>query len=478
MARTVLYVGDYFPGGLVEEVAFRSKRSLLDCDVAVFEPPSEIVGSREYKGKTALDETESFRFKESCNHWKGEISEALAAGKTVIVFLEPFRDFFVDTGEKTYSGSGRNQKTTTLVEPYDNYRWLPVPLADRTPATGTAIKPGRDLGVLRDYWTKFGEQLTYNLYFNGSAVDAMLVTKTGDKAVAGVWRSPHGGGVVLLPPIDRDWDALVAEDPETGDEVWNSEGDKAGHTLLDVLLGIDSALRGLESATAPPDWAETDRYSLARERELRAEIVEISTQIEALREKSTRKHGEAIEAAGLRGLLYASGKELERAIIVALQTLGFEATGFDNGESEFDIVFKSAEGRFLGEAEGKDAKAVNVDKLRQLEMNIQEDFELGTVTDYATGVLFGNAFRLADPADRDPEFFTAKCLTGAKRSGVVLVRTLDLFAPARFVAENPKSKTYAKSVRSAIAKSKGAVARIPQPPASNLEIEDALADAD
>lgn len=478
MARAVLYVGDYFPGGLVEETAFRSKRSLLDCDVAVLEPPSEVFGSREYQGKTALDEAESFRFKESCNHWKGEISEALVAGKTIIIFLEPYRDFFIDTGQRTYSGTGRNQKTTTLVEPYDNYRWLPVPMADRTSASGSAIKPGRDLGVLRDYWAKFGEKLTYNLYFNDSAVDAMLVTKTGDKAVAGVWRSPHGGSIVLLPPIEWDWDALVAEDPETGDEVWNSEGDKAGHTLLDVLLGIDSALRGLESTTAPPVWAETDRYSLARERELRSEIVEISTQIEALREKSAQKHNEAVEAAGLRGLLYAGGKELERAIISALQTLGFEATGFDNGESEFDIVFTSVEGRFLGEAEGKDTKAVNVDKLRQLEMNIQEDFELDTVTDYATGVLFGNAFRLTDPSDRDPEFFTAKCLTGAKRSGVVLVRTPDLFAPARFVAENPKSKAYAKSVRSAIARSKGTVARIPQPPESSLEIEDALADTD
>jgi hypothetical protein len=44
------------------------------------------------------------------------------------------------------------------------------------------------------------------------------------------------------------------------------------------------------------------------------------------------------------------------------------------------VVFESEEGRLIGEAEGKDNKAINVDKLRQLSMNIHEDIQREEVT--------------------------------------------------------------------------------------------------
>jgi hypothetical protein len=57
------------------------------------------------------------------------------------------------------------------------------------------------------------------------------------------------------------------------------------------------------------------------------------------------------------------------------------------------VVFESEEGRLIGEAEGKDNKAINVDKLRQLSMNIHEDIQREEVTTPAKGVLFGNGYR-------------------------------------------------------------------------------------
>ena len=65
------------------------------------------------------------------------------------------------------------------------------------------------------------------------------------------------------------------------------------------------------------------------------------------------------------------------AILEALRLLGFQANNYKDAESEFDAVFEAPEGRFLGEAEGKDNAQVNIDKMRQLEMNIQEDFARG-----------------------------------------------------------------------------------------------------
>jgi hypothetical protein len=98
----------------------------------------------------------------------------------------------------------------------------------------------------------------------------------------------------------------------------------------------------------------------------------------------------------------------------------------------------SDEGRFIGEFEGKDNKAISIKKLSQLERNIQEDFARESVSEYAKSVLFGNAFRLIEPGKRE-EFFTAKVYEEAKRAGIALIRKPDLFVVAKHLIENPDS---------------------------------------
>ena len=84
----------------------------------------------------------------------------------------------------------------------------------------------------------------------------------------------------------------------------------------------------------------------------------------------------------------------------------------------------------LGEAEVKDSKAINIDKLRQLEMNIHENLERHEVNTPAKGVLFWNAYRLQELGERS-EFFTTECVSAANRSQTALVRTTDLFRVAQ-----------------------------------------------
>jgi hypothetical protein len=142
--------------------------------------------------------------------------------------------------------------------------------------------------------------------------------------------------------------------------------------------------------------------------------------------------------------------------------LGFSAEGHRDAESEFDAVFTSPEGRFLGEVEGKDNKAVNIDKMSQLERNLQEDFAKDGVSAFAKGVLFGNAHRLELPSKRAAGF-TDKCLTAASRLGVALVHTADLFEAARYLSDHTDD-AYAASCRQAIFAAHGTVVEFPKPP--------------
>ena len=144
--------------------------------------------------------------------------------------------------------------------------------------------------------------------------------------------------------------------------------------------------------------------------------------------------------------------------------MGFQASGFNDGESEFDAVFLTPEGRrFIGETEGRDSKAIGIDKFSQLARNLNEDFDRKEVEEMAQGILFGNGFRLLAPVDRiDP--FTEKCRKAVKRTGFALVHTPDMFEPTRYLKEHPEDEDYAEACRRAIADTVGNMVKFPAPP--------------
>jgi hypothetical protein len=140
------------------------------------------------------------------------------------------------------------------------------------------------------------------------------------------------------------------------------------------------------------------RYISAKETQLVAGIDLVAEQAQKLIEKKTLLLAQLEKERQLKSLLFETGKPLEAAVTAALRVLGYGAEGYDDGELELDQVIVSPEGqRYIGECEGKDSAAVNIDKFRQLGENIQTDFQRDEVTDPAIGILFGNGFRLMPP---------------------------------------------------------------------------------
>ena len=146
-----------------------------------------------------------------------------------------------------------------------------------------------------------------------------------------------------------------------------------------------------------------------------------------------------------------------------MEILGYKAENYNDGNLELDHVITSPEGdRFIGEVEGKDTSAVNIDKFRQLVVNIQEDLLRDEVENPAIGILFGNGFRLTKPSERS-EQFTTKCMNTAKSSSCALVRTADLFVAAKYIKESG-SKSFAKKCRAALKKGLGGIVAFPEIP--------------
>jgi hypothetical protein len=295
----------------------------------------------------------------------------------------------------------------------------------------------------------------------------LVKTKSGNRIVGACVRKGRGA-LVAVPNLDVDNDEYLEErevDGQTG-FYWTSKALAFGGRFVACVVAMADALASEVASTPPPGWAREDTYRLPEEQEIEENIAEITTQVAALDSRRSELKAKLQTAGTLRNLLFEQGKPLESAVLEALELMGFDAKGLREKDSEFDAVFTSPEGRFIGEVEGKDNRAINVDKFSQLERNLNEDFARDEVSEFAKGVLFGNASRLQVPVTRG-DTFTEKCRTAATRLGVALVSTPDMFIPCRYLKDRA-DPDYARQCREAISMTSGSVVVFPAPPVDEI----------
>jgi hypothetical protein len=297
----------------------------------------------------------------------------------------------------------------------------------------------------------------------------LLGTKSGNKVVGGVVRGKPDSGkgaIILLPELDIDESKFrLVKGNET---FWNKKGLEFGNKLVSALIEIDNALNTGKQRTPTPDWARSAEFRLQKETVIENQITGLTARVEALQ---TRKHNlltDLEKEASLKRLLYESGPALENAILEALDLLGLEASRNGDAQSNLDAVFAWNGHRFLVEAKGEDAQAVDVDKISQLERELSEDYASAETAEYAKGILFGNAYRLQELADRK-DYFTDKCVATAQRIKAALVRTPDLFQVARYAKESGDAD-FSKKCIEAILAAEGGVVEFPTVPAQNGKV--------
>jgi hypothetical protein len=457
--KRILTVGLELAAAETTHAAFRSKMSLLDWDIVLFRPEiSEFVENyyTTYQGKPSLSDTKSFEAKECCEHWRREIKQAVEAGKTILIYLPALYEVYVDTGQRSYSGTGRNQKTTRHVASLSNYDAIPVNVGPVV-ATGSSMKLApKGADILGPYWNEFSVRSTFQVVLEASDVPPCILTRTGDKTVGAIYRSKTSAGTLLLLPDIEFYPTNFLKG-----QTWTPAAKQFAGAFVTSLVSLDKALRSTSEVTPEPTWASVDVYRLLSETKLRVELLEAEREVEQAQKRKEQTVEALASAAAPRALLYEKGHPLEHAIIQALRILGFRAAPFKESDSEFDVVFESGDGRLIGEAEGKDSKAVNIDKLRQLSMNIHEDLQREEVKAPAKAVLFGNGFRLQPPLEREDPF-TEKCRSAAATSSTALVATADLFSPIQYLLSE-KDDQYSALCRQAILSTSGRV-RFPEPP--------------
>lgn len=469
--KRISNIGIHIPTNEDHYIRIDSLSSLSETDIAVFCPNFDETNystyenysdSGTYEGKLLYNKISSSKIMEHSGHWNQEITHFVENGGTLFVLLSKKIDFYIYTGTKSYSGTGRNQKTTNHVTPYSNYKYLPFNSMEFYSASGKSVHPSSNL--VFDLHKACKDYFSFETYVKGGKIDSPLFTTKNKDRILGANFRIKKGFVMLLPIIDFDSPKLTKYNAKTDKTEWNSEGQKIGKAFLSTLVHIDKTLNGLTENTPKPSWLDTAEFNLKTSTITKGKIATITEEIISRQKEIAELNQLLEEQESLKDLLFETGKPLEKAVIKALTILGYKAERYDDGKLELDQIILSPEGeRFIGECEDKDTKDIDVSKFRQLLDGLNADFEKETVQERAFGLLFGNSQRLLAPHERSLTF-TQKCQSGAKREQIGLITTADLFKVCRFILETGDSD-FAKRCRQCIMEQLGSQVLFPEPKA-------------
>ena len=254
MAKSIASVGFELASDHIDSITLQSRVSLIDWDIVLYRP--DISGfifyaqSGTYQGKRSLDEDTSFRLRETCEHWRRELKEAVDAEKTVVVFLSRLEEVYIATGEKRYSGTGRNRQTTRIVTEFSNYQSLPI-IDQPTSRSGSAARIIAKNAILAPYWTEFRDHSEFHVTFAKGTKNACLVIRDGEIPVGLVFEGNKGGALVLVPDLCFDSDEFIGEeereDEEDGERHYTETAKRFAGSLLAAVVALDSVRAMVES---------------------------------------------------------------------------------------------------------------------------------------------------------------------------------------------------------------------------------------
>ena len=391
--KTLFSVNTIVPSPDIRTISYDSNQTLLDADIILLTPCKEALSSNRVVNSTSrLSSEQSDRAKRQRDHWRKEIFAAATNGKLVIVFLEEPVTAALTDGRGYFDGEICSYDIVPIIRKYSKI-------------TGTKIKVTNAASIIRAYWKEFAQFSSYRVEIEGNFSDVLLESEVGNRVVGAINSHESGGAILCLPVIDFRAESFYRK----SDKAWTEAGVQAGNRFVSEIVRLAGSLAGDIVTTPPPDWASADAYRISLECDIQGCISQIDEDLTVLQAKRCEREIDLARAAEPRRLLFEKGSPLEDAILDSLKSMGFQATRFRKGESEFDSIFSSPEGeRYIGEAEGRDNKAIGIEKLDQLQRNLLEDYDRGEVNEMARGILFENGCRLASPNERN-EAFTEKC---------------------------------------------------------------------
>lgn len=424
---------DYDPvyGNDATRASFSSDVSVFDYDAVIWNPAETLrrytTYAGDYRGLPSLSDSRSVELVGDVTRRRQEFLDFLDAGKPLVVIVGPPQECYIDTGQRTHSGTGRNRTTTIHVDRFDLWSAMPVGKLTLERASGSRVAlvgEGPVTGLLR----KYANFLGYEAVMKTAPGSVIAKVQGTDRVVGSVTSTKAGGHLLLLPAMN--W--LV--DGVDGDDDWTPEAEQFQEDLL-ANLGLLSD-RG---SRVRPTWA--NQYSTTKQRQLRTTIVAQQTQIEEARAKFTELQSERERAEAPDQLFLGSGRALELEVAEVFKLLGGTLTEPDPGRDDWKVTFP--EGACVVEVKGVKKSAAEK-HAAQLEKWVAAAYE--ETSQMPKGILVVNTWRETPLTGRTGDDFPSQMLPYSEGRGHCLVTGLQFFVIRADLEKNPKRAAHWRKV--------------------------------
>ena len=412
-----------YPG--FSENRFCSTISLLDYDAVVIDvgflaENGYGTGASTYQNRVRLSDYQSSQIVDDFGTIREQLDELLRQGRNLFVLMGRNENCYIFTGEKQFSGTGKNARQTNIVREFDMYSFLPIRI-EATHVFGTKISADPKTpyySFLKDT-AEYGQ---YASYFSVAEDHVPLATISGtEKMVAAV--IPYAKGKIVCLPQPYYEDEYVNPD----------EWPTCGKYYLDRLFELNAKLSAPDTEASFPDWAGkirilNEQEALVKKTEIERKIAELQNELE--------KQNHLIEGIQrYKLLLTSSGNCLEDIVKQVLSELGFSLTETEKGRS--DIIAHYNGTHIVAEIKGV-SKSAAEKHAAQLEKWVSQYIEENEITPKA--LLIVNGFSDMPVKDRNEAVFPHQMLKYCEARGHALITTTQLLCLFIEIQQKPECK--------------------------------------
>ncbi len=393
-----------------ESIEFDSPDSLLGFDLVVFDPRAAFNSyttlAQLYRGLPSLTEASSSKIVSDTTRRREEFITLLNDGKSLFILTPQPIECYIDTGTRTHSGTGRNQKTTIKVDRFDFWRSiLPV---------SVPIQVGRGKKVaFTDNPVAVAFRATEEFMYHEALIDGKdlcpLALIPGTKNVIGALIKAGRGNIILLPRPNSQQDV----GKENGE--WLTQYGR----FLDSTLQAHKLLATSGVEVLPPWTNDVQTDDEAAERtELKKRLKTLTEAQQAVERIEIRLRN--LERRKL--LLTANGKPLEAIVAQTLRHFGFDVEERDDARTDLIVKYEGRVG--VCEVKGltgsaREKNATQLEKWVSI-YHVESGVE-------PKGILIANTYREQPILEREGDSFPAQMLPYARRKELSLVNTTQLF---------------------------------------------------
>ena len=405
------------------EGRFRASISLLDYDAVVIDVgclAESYPKDETFRNKPLLSDFCSHQIREDFSVIKEQIIELLKLGRNLFLLMGRNDNCYVYTGEKQYSGTGKNARTTNMVQEFDMYSFLPIGIK----ATHVSGMEWSICGnsPYRDFFKQTAKLSQYESYFRiREQCTPLAKIKGTEKMVAAVIPYEQGKIICLPQPYYKENYKKV--------EYWRNNG----KVYLDSLFELDDKLSIADEECNLPAWADDihllgEKEELQKREKIERKIVELQLELE--RQKQLI---EGIQRYKL--LLTSTGAVLEEITKKVLSELGFVILDAEKGRS--DIIAKYNDIGVVAEIKGV-TKSAAEKHAAQLEKWVSQYIEETEST--PRPLLIVNGYCETPIANRTESVFPQQMLKYCEARGHALITTTQLLCLYIDIQKNPTYK--------------------------------------